>query len=363
MNFSPLSLSHGLLRTPAFLPDATLGVVRAVDAADLAQAGVEGVVMNAFHLMQKPGSAIVRSLGGLHAMSGWSRPIVTDSGGFQAYSLIRQQPHRGTVTDSGLCIRAERGDRKFLLTPEKSIQLQLAYGSDVVMCLDECTHPDAPPAEQRLAVERTVRWGARCKKAFERQLAQRRRKDRHRPLLFGIVQGGADLALRRACAEALLDIGFEGFGFGGWPLAGDGTLLEEVLAATRAFIPATYPMHALGVGHPASVLACVRLGYALFDSALPTRDARRGRLYLFTDDPDAPSFRFQDGWFDMLYMDDQKHIRRNTPLSPFCDCYTCTRYTAGYLHHLFSCRETLYFRLATIHNLRFMTRLMERAGR
>ncbi|HXF62776.1 MAG TPA: tRNA guanosine(34) transglycosylase Tgt [Caldilineaceae bacterium] len=352
--FDPLALPHGELTLPAFLPDATLGVVRAVDSVDVAACGVQALVMNTFHLMQRPGSSTIQALGGLHRMSAWPRPIVTDSGGFQAYSLIRQNPKYGSLTDNGILFRPEGSDRKLQLTPEKCIQLQMSYGADVLMCLDDCTHVDDPPEQQELSVRRTVAWARRCKEEFERLLAQR--KDGPRPLLFGVVQGGGSRELRRACAEALLEIGFDGFGYGGWPLDSEGNLLEEMLAYTRELIPARLPMHALGVGHPASIAACTALGYGLFDSALPTRDARHGRLYVFTDATPLPSLAGE--WFRFLYISDDKYIKDARPVEPGCDCLTCTHYSRGYLHHLFKSNDAAFLRLATLHNLRFMARLM-----
>ena len=352
-----LPTPHGHLPLPVFLPDATFGAVRGVDAADLERIGVPGLVMNVFHLMQKPGSSTIRALGGLHRMAGWSHPIVTDSGGFQAYSLIRQNPAAGRLSERGILFQPEGAGRKFRLSPEKSVQLQLAYGADVVICLDDCTHPDAPFSAQAESVARTVAWAARCKAEFRRQL-ESRRGDGRRPLLFGVVQGGRDPSLRRQCAERLLEIGFDGYGYGGWPLDADNRLLEETLALTRALIPPSFPMHALGVGRPDYIVACARLGYALFDSALPTRDARRGRLYIFAADPANPAFTLSGDWYTTLYIADRKHIKTARPLSPTCDCPTCARYSTGYLHHLFKTAPPLYIRLATLHNLRFLVRLM-----
>ncbi len=278
---SELELPSGRLDLPVYLPDATYGMVRAVDAADLEDCQVQALVMNTFHLMQKPGSSTIASLGGLHRMSGWPRPIVTDSGGFQAYSLIRQNPKFGRLDERGLTFQPEGSDRKFQLTPEKSVQLQIGYGTDVVVCLDDCTHVDASRAEQERSVERTVDWAQRSKKEFERLVGQKRLTESSRPKLFGVIQGGRELDLRRECAAALLPLGFDGFGYGGWPLDGEGGLLTEVLRYTRELVPADVPMHALGVGHPQNVLACYQLGYGMFDSAMPTRDARHGRLYTF----------------------------------------------------------------------------------
>jgi queuine tRNA-ribosyltransferase len=182
-----------------------------------------------------------------------------------------------------------------------------------------------------------------------------------------VVQGGGYLDLRKACAQTLLEVGFDGFGYGGWPLDADGRLLADLIGFTRQIIPPTYPMHALGVGHPANVVACYQLGYILFDSAMPTRDARHGRLYAFTQplvtgslaSSDSIWERFSGEWLDYLYIGDEKHTRSNNPISPGCDCLCCRRYPLGYLHHLFKINDSLFFRLATIHNLRFMTQLTE----
>ncbi len=369
-SFAPLPLVHGTLQLPIYLPDATLGVVRAVDASDLEQVGIEALVMNVFHLMQKPGSSTIAALGGLHSMAHWPRPIITDSGGFQAYSLVRQNAKFGKLNEQGIHFKPEGAEREFQLTPEKSVQLQLSYGADVVICLDDCTNVADSDAEQRQSVERTVKWAKRCKDEFVKQLTARKiaytptRKpgDTPRPLLFGVIQGGGQASMRQECARRLLEIGFDGYGYGGWPLDANGSLLADMLQATREAVPAEYPMHALGIGSPDSVVQCVRMGYGIFDCALPTRDARNGRLYVWKSDPATPDFTsdllVKRDWHDTLYIDDEKHIKTNKPISPYCDCPTCQRYAIGYLRHLRKSGETLYFRLATLHNLRFMTQLI-----
>ena len=354
-----LHTPHGALPLPAFLPDATQGVVRSLDARDLEACGVPALQTNVLHLMQKPGTSTVQALGGLHRMMGWTRPIVTDSGGFQAYSLIRQNPKYGRLSDRGLSFQPEGAGRKFHFTPEKSIQLQLRYGADVVICLDDCTHPDDPPAAQEEAVRRTILWAQRCQAEFARLVEAKGLAPAERPLLLGVIQGGASRELRRRCAEALLEIGFDAYGYGGWPLDGAGNLLTDILAYLRELVPPQYPLHALGVGHPAHVATCVRLGYDLLDSVMPTRDARHGRLYLFNEAAGLPA-----DFFSYLYIGDRRHIKAAGPVSPHCDCPGCTRYSLGYLHHLFKVGDGLYGRLATMHNLRFMTMLLERlAGR
>lgn len=355
-----LHLPHGEVQLPAFLPDATLGVVRGVDSVDLEDCGIEALVMNGFHLMQRPGSSTVQALGGLHRMAGWQRPIVTDSGGFQAYSMIRQNPKYGSLNDKGITFQPDGAARKFFFSPEKTIQLQLSYGSDMVICLDDCTHVDDSLAEQELSVQRTIAWAKRCKQEFERLVAQKGLTLARRPLLFGVIQGGGSFELRKRCAGELLEIGFDGFGFGGWPLDDKGSLLSEIIAYTRELVPPALPMHALGVGHPANVVECFRLGYDLFDSAMPTRDARHGRLYRFEDGVFSAAQPLAGKWFSYIYINDEQHIKSDQPIWPGCDCLCCARYSRGYLHHLFKIGDSLFIRLATIHNLRFMALLMKR---
>ncbi len=352
-----LRLPHGELQLPAFLPDATHGVVRSVDSADLESVGTQAVVMNTFHLMQRPGSSTVQALGGLHRMSGWPWPIMTDSGGFQAYSLIRQNPRQGKLTSQGIVFQPEGAGRKFQMTPEKTVQLQVAYGSDIVVCLDDCTHPDDSLEAQQESVRRTIAWAKRCRREFDRLMLEKRLQPDRRPLLFGVVQGGRSRELRRQCAEALLEIGFDGYGYGGWPLDSEGSLLGDMLAYTRELIPAQFPLHALGVGHPNSVIECARMGYQMFDSALPTRDARRGRLYRSAEGGEP------DQAFAFLYIEDDKHIKTDQPIDTACDCLCCRRYSIGFLHHLFRVKDSACLRLATLHNLRFMNRLMARLSR
>ncbi len=350
-----LRLPHGRLRLPAFLPDATQGVVRSLDALDLAACGVQALQTNVFHLMQKPGTSTVQALGGLHAMMGWDGPIVTDSGGFQAYSLIRQDPRFGRLGERGLSFRPEGAARKFQFTPEKSIQLQFRYGADVLICLDDCTHPDDPLPVQEESVRRTIAWARRCRAAFDRLVQEKELPPEARPALFAVIQGGASPELRRHCAQELLAIGFDGYGYGGWPLDGQGSLLADIIAYVRELVPREWPLHALGVGHPAHVATCVRFGYGLLDSVMPTRDARHGRLYTFT----APAGLSGD-WFSYVHVGDKKNIKAAGPVSPHCDGPCCRRYSLGYLHHLFKLGDGLYQRLATMHNLRFMMQLLGR---
>ena len=352
-----LELRGHTIPLPAFLPDATFGYVRTLTAQDLHAVGVQAVMMNAFHLMQKPGSSVVSALGGLHRMSGWDGVIMTDSGGFQAYSLIWQNSRYGSIGDNGIIFHPEGSDRRILLTPEKSIQLQMSYGADILICLDDCTHASASYQEQKAAVERTVSWAARAKREFKRQVETRQMDEANLPLLFAVIQGGAEQDLRQACAEALLEIGFDGFGFGGWPLDENSQLLTDILQFTRSVVPEAFQIHALGIGHPQSVATSFRLGYQMFDCAMPTRDARHGRLYAWSDEAARPSI--QPGWFHYVYLDSEAHMRSKGPISARCTCPCCSELSLGYLHHLYRMQDPAAQRLATQHNLRFMTQLME----
>lgn len=349
------SLPGGVTAAPIFIPEATYGAVRGVGGDELAHAGVRIVMGNAFHLMRKPGITRVNALGGLKAMMGWSGLLMTDSGGYQAYSLIRKGSKFGHISRDGLTFRPEGGDRDIKLTAERAIINQLRLGADILFCLDDCTHADDPLEQQQLSVERTMRWAADCKKAFRSALG-RRADDPDRPRLYGVVQGGRDETLRRRCAEALLEIGFDGYGFGGWPLDGERKLLADVFALVRDLVPCKFPLHALGIGHPASIVQCARMGYQLFDSSLPTRDARRGRLYRFTQA--MPSLEGED-WFDYVYIQDEIHARSKAPVSEDCPCVSCRSYSRGYLNHLADREEPLFWRLATLHNLTFMRQLTD----
>ena len=353
-----LRTPHGELPLPVFLPDATRGVVRGLDSADVEACGVPAIMMNAFHLSVRPGIRTIRELGGAHAFAGWRRPIFTDSGGFQVFSLIRQNSAYGSITRGGAIFRLSPQDKKRILSPEKAIQAQLQLGSDVVTCLDDCTDAMAPRAEQEASVERTVAWAKRCKAEFERLLAERHDLPQGRPLLFAVIQGGNDRELRRRCAEALLEIGFDGYGLGGWPLDEQGNLLAEIVEHTARLVPGDLPRHALGVGKPENVVACAAFGYDVFDCAIPTRDARHRRLYVFAaDSPDEVDLSRPD-FYRCVYVGDARYRGDPRPLSAACDCLCCARYSRAYLHHLYDVRDTLAYRLGTIHNLRFYAQLM-----
>nr|PZN44930.1 MAG: tRNA guanosine(34) transglycosylase Tgt [Bacillota bacterium] len=354
-----LETLHGPVELPAFFPDGTRGVVRALDAQDVRGTGTPGIVMNTYHLLRHPGPRVIAHLGGLHRFCGWDGPILTDSGGFQVYSLLRENPRLGVVRRNEVIFSPDGGKEKVVLSPEKAIQAQMAFRSDIVMCLDWCTHPEDPYEVNRQSVETTIRWARRCREEFDRLVGEMYRGSERRPLLFAVVQGGGDRALRRECAEALKEIGFDGYGFGGWPLDQENRLVEEILAYTAELMPDHLPKYAMGVGKPENVVACARMGYNLFDCVIPTRDARHLRIYVFNAER-LEEVRLEGReFYRTLYMQDREHMRDDRPLSPVCDCYTCRHYSRAYLYHLFRIEDSLALRLATIHNLRFYAQLME----
>jgi queuine tRNA-ribosyltransferase len=357
-----IATAHGPILAPTYIPDATRAVVRTLDASDLEAVGIEALMVNSYHLMQRPGISTVSRLGGLHRFMGWSRPIVTDSGGFQVLSLIRENPAFGTIRPNEIVFRPPDRDDKVVLTPEKVIQNQFRLGSDVMIALDDCTGLEASPDEQALSVERTIRWGRRAREEYERQVNARR--DGTTPVLVAPVQGGSSADLRRTCAQGLMDAGFTAFGFGGWPIHDDGELQVEMFRLLSEVLPAEAPFFALGVGRPDHLVTVTAMGRpAVFDSSLPTRDARHHRLYRFrpgtTDDDLVPGSSF----YERMYIMDRAHERDPEPISETCDALCCRRYGRAYIQHLFRCDDPLARRLATLHNLRFFTQLVDRLRR
>ncbi|HEY2442476.1 MAG TPA: tRNA guanosine(34) transglycosylase Tgt [Streptosporangiaceae bacterium] len=352
-----LATSHGALPLPAFLPDGTRASVRAVDALDLRSVGIEGIMVNAMHLAQRPGLRQVKRAGGLHRFMGWDGVIVSDSGGFQVLSLLRTQGKTGSIRPGGVIFQESKDSQKIELTPEKVIEWQFGLGSDVVIALDDCTGPDDSPDEQLASTERSIRWFGEAREAYDRQ-CRARRPDRP-PLLVGVVQGGSDPELRRRCAAAMIDAGAQGFGFGGWPLTADGVLELEMFRLLAELTPADAPLFALGVGKPEHLVALCEIDWRwVFDCTIPTRDARHGRLYAFVPEIAERGLSPDRGFYRNVYIHDADNARCDEPVCLTCDCPTCSRYSRAYLHHLFRVKDGLADRLATLHNLRFYTRLL-----
>ncbi len=321
-----LELPHGPVETPVFMPVGTYGTVKAMAPDELARLGTQILLGNTFHLWLRPGPDVVAAHGGLHRFMGWDRPILTDSGGFQVWSLGKLR----TVREDGVAFASPINGDKLLLTPEVSMQVQRALDADVVMIFDECTPYPATRDEAAQSMERSLRWAARSRQAFDEFENPNR--------LFGIVQGGTYEDLREASLAGLAGIGFDGYAIGGLSVGEPKDEMHRVLAHTAPRLPADRPRYLMGVGTPEDIVAGVLAGVDMFDCVLPTRNARNG--WLFT--------RFGD-----IKIRNAKHRADTRPLDETCDCYTCRHFTRSYLHHLQHVKEILGARLNTIHNLHY----------
>jgi queuine tRNA-ribosyltransferase len=352
-----INTRKGSLKTPFFMPDATRASVRGLVTADLERAGVEALVVNTYHLFLQPGESLIRDAGGIHRFMDWPHPVLSDSGGYQVYSLIHKNPDLGKITEEGAVFRSVIDGSKHLLTPERSIQVQFDLGVDMMVVLDDPRPNDAPEQDIIAAVDRTLRWARRCRDEYDAQVTERGLTDETRPLIFGVVQGGMIVSERKRCAEGLSAIGFDGYGLGGRHVDMEGKFLEEIVTAMASFIPEDSIRFALGVGTPEDIVRCHAVGWDMFDCVIPTREGRHGRLFLWKEgtpiDPKHLNF------YETININNEQFTKDFTPVDPTCDCTLCTRYTRSHLRHLFRVGEPLAFRLASEHNLRFYMRLME----
>lgn len=347
----------GSIRTPFFMPDATRASVRGMTSSDIKKTGIEVLVVNTYHLLLQPGEDLIRQSGGIHSFMQWDGPVLSDSGGYQVYSLIHKHPDMGRITEEGAEFRSTLDGRKHLLTPERAIQIQFDLGVDMMVVLDDPRPNTAPQEEIAQAVERTIRWADRCKKEYVRQIQARGMTEETRPLLFGAVQGGMVRELRKRCVEGLTAIGFDGYGFGARHVDHDGVFLNDIVSYTAELLPKEALRFALGVGTPADIVRCFLVGWDMFDCVIPTREGRHGRLFIRKAGvtPDE----MPDGFYETLNITNEQFKTDFTPVDPTCDCEACTCYTRAYLRHLFRVGEPLGPRLASEHNLRFYARLIQ----
>jgi len=335
---------YGELATPLFFPDATKAVVRSVDSQDILNTKTPGILVNTLHLYLDLGKLVIMQFGGIGPLMAWPGALISDSGGFQVMSLAKKGS--GKVTDEGVSFHLNK-KKKILLTPEKSIDFQLKLKTDLLVVLDDFTPPDASRKEAEATVKRTIGWAVRSKAEFDKQCAGRKDK----PYLVGVVQGGFFPDLRKECSLRLAEIGFDGFGYGGWPMRNDGQFDYESAQIIADNTPKDSWLYGLGIGKPDEITNLAKMGYQIFDCVLPTRDARHGRLYV--------SAANEKG-FAYFNPDKERHYYDNTAVDSNCDCLLCTHYSRAYLRHLFKIEDLTAVRLATIHNLRFYSRLMER---
>ncbi|GAB7026624.1 tRNA guanosine(34) transglycosylase Tgt [Geotalea toluenoxydans] len=327
-----LTTPHGRIDTPIFMPVGTQATVKAMTPEELVQAGAQIILANTYHLYMRPGHELVARLGGLHRFMHWQGPILTDSGGFQVFSLGELRK----ITEEGVKFQSHLDGSYHFISPETSIAIQEALGSDIMMCFDECPPYPADYAYVAKSMEMTTRWALRCKNA-------KKGKDQ---ALFGIVQGGMVPELRERSAMALQEIGFDGYALGGVSVGEEKKLMHEVMNFSAPFFPMDKPRYVMGIGAPEDLIEGINAGFDMFDCVMPTRNARNGMV--FTS-------------FGRLNIKGARYAEDSLPIDPECDCYVCRNYSRAYLRHLFRSGEILASRLNTWHNLHYYLSLMESA--
>jgi len=341
---------------PVFFPDATRGVIKSLDTTDLESTKTLGILVNTYHLYKELGVKRIEKLGGIGEFMGWRGGIISDSGGFQVGSLIKADPEHGHVNDMGATFYP-KGEEKIQITPEKSIRFQMSLGVDMVVVLDDFTDPKAKKSEAEDSVRRTLVWARRSKEEFQRICKEK--KLEKRPYILGVVQGGEFMDLRKYCTEELVKIGFDGLGWGGWPIVNGGLNFESARIIAEN-TPNNYLLYGLGYGKPQDIVSLVRMGYGIFDCVLPTRDGRHGRLYIYNSDSIGEIDVNKKDFYSIISPAKNKYQEDNSPISAACDCLLCSKYSRAYLHHLFKIGDFTAGRLATIHNLRFYSILMSK---
>lgn len=327
-----LVLRHGAVKTPVFMPVGTYGAVKAMTPEELRASGTQMILSNTFHLMLRPGESLIQRFGGLHRFMHWDGPILTDSGGFQVFSLASMRK----IEEEGVHFNSPLDGSKIFLTPERAIAVQHALNSDVVMAFDECTPYPATRNDAEISMQRSMRWAQRCKSAHMGSTNA----------LFGIIQGGIYADLRRQSIDILTDIGFDGYAIGGLAVGETAQERLYILDELTHHIPDSSPRYLMGVGFPQDIVEAVARGVDMFDCVIPTRHARNGHIFVSSG---------------LLRIRNAKYACDEKPLDPACACYTCSHYSRAYLRHLERCGEILWSRLATLHNLHYYQNLMQSA--
>jgi queuine tRNA-ribosyltransferase len=329
-----IQTARGKVETPIFMPVGTQGTVKSLTPEELLSAGAQIILGNTYHLYLRPGCDVIDRFDGLHEFMNWSGPILTDSGGFQIFSLAKL----AKISEEGVTFQSHIDGTRHLLTPEKAIEIQACLGSDISMCLDACIQYPAERDHTRKALETTGQWAKRCKAAWQGL-------SNDPGALFGIVQGGVFKDLREASVESLLPLGFNGFAIGGLSVGEPVEIMLEIADFTLPKLPAERPKYMMGIGTPENLIELVALGADMFDCVLPTRNARNGQVFN------------QQG---TLNISNAKFRHDTNPLEPGCLCYTCQNYSRAYLRHLYMAKELLAYRLNTLHNVHFFLDLMRR---
>ncbi|KKP67913.1 MAG: hypothetical protein UR66_C0009G0003 [Candidatus Moranbacteria bacterium GW2011_GWE1_35_17] len=374
-----INTKNGSLKTPFFMPDATRGFVKFLNNEDIRKTGIVPMVVNTYHLFLQPTMEIIKKAGGVHKFMNYHKPLLSDSGGYQVFSLIHKNPKMGKITDEEVIFRSPASGEKHIITPEKSIQIQFDLGVDMMVCFDDPPPNNYSKEKISKAVERTIRWAKRCLIEYNKQIKKRKLTDKNRPLIFAVVQGGEHVDLRKRCADGLIEVGeevgrdWDGYGFGARHVDEKGVFLEEILRATASFIPEKSLRFALGVGTPEDIVRCYPMGWDMFDCVIPTREGRHGRLFIRNKQSEFPISNFQfpnkskkisksknkNSFYKIITIRNSKFKKDFAPVDKNCDCELCQNHTRAYLNHLFRSGDPLGMRLASIHNLRFYAKLMK----
>ena len=370
-----IKTKNGVISTPFFMPDATRGFVKSLDRDDLSRSGVSPMVVNTYHLYLQPGTELIKNAGGIHQFMNWHAPLLTDSGGYQVFSLIHKNPKMGKITDDAVIFKSPLDGSTHIISPEKSIQIQFDLGVDMMVVLDDVPPNSYTKEKIKDAVERTILWAARCKVEYEKQLKKRKISQKDRPLIFGVIQGGGYADLRKYCAEKLVEIGFDGYGFGARHIDTEGNFMEDVVRETAELIPENALRFALGVGTPADIIRFANCGWDMFDCVIPTREGRHGRLFLRKSNFQFPISNFQansnvkisndkknadtGSFHETININNEKFREDFSPVDENCGCQLCRNYSRSYLRHLFAMKDSLAMRLGAMHNLKFYMDLME----
>ena len=327
-----IKTTRGTIMTPIFMPVGTLGTVKSLTPEDLLECGAQIILGNTYHLYLRPGCEVIENFKGLHKFMHWDKPILTDSGGFQVFSLAKLSK----ITQEGYSFQSHLDGSSHLLTPEKSVEVQLCLNSDIIMCLDQCLPYPATDAQTHEAMRLTTRWAERCKTAWQAKAGAQN-------ALFGIVQGGMNKNMRQQSAQAIADIGFNGYAIGGLSVGEPKDLMWEMADHTLPYLPDDKPKYIMGVGKPEDLVALVGMGADMFDCVMPTRNARNGQLFT---------------WRGTINIANSRHKQDMNPIDAACSCYTCRHYSRAYLRHLYMAKELLAYRLNTIHNIHFYLSLV-----
>ena len=353
-----LTTAHGVLETPFFMPIATKGAVKSLSSLDMQRIGAQILLSNTYHLMLRPGLEAMKRLGGLHRFMHWDRPLLTDSGGYQVFSLSRLNK----ITEDGVTFQSHIDGSRIHLTPELSMQMQHGIGADIWMQFDDVAAGNSTKERYEDAMNRSLRWAKRSKDEFVR--LQSATDASHRSALFGIVQGGTHEDLRQQSAEGLVDIGFDGYAIGGLSVGEPKEDCYRFTEFTTRFLPQDKPRYFMGGGMPEEIVYYNSVGVDMFDCVIPTRNARHGTLFVWNEDPETIDFArvakevFSPTFYSIKRISNEQFQFDDSPVDRRCSCEVCTQFSSAYLRHLFATQELLAYRLATMHNLTFYLTLM-----